>query len=161
MRTAVLLATASCLALVGCGGDGEKSVAAPGSPTSSAAMTTSPAEDLSEADEHLCERVVADAGDAYNWLVTLEREGSISADLSTPGYIDAYQLGSTADALGGGQAESPELNTAMQMVIREGRALSQAIDDQAVVSPVTLRTALDYAADVCAEGGVEIEWQAS
>ncbi len=114
---------------------------------------------LGEVDVYTCQSFVADAGEAYGWLTTLEGQGSISGDLSTPGYLEVYQLGGTASVYAG-QVESPELQGAMQDVVDEGLALREAIDAQGSVSPAPLRQALDQAADVCEEGGFVIDWYA-
>jgi hypothetical protein len=108
---------------------------------------------------YTCQSFVADAGEAYGWLATLEQTGSISGDLSTPGYLEVYQLGGTASVFTD-QVESPELRAAMQDVEDEGLALRDEIDAQGSVSPAPLRRALDQAAGVCEEGGFVIDWYA-
>jgi hypothetical protein len=166
MRRALagLSMAAAALALAGCGGDGGDGEAtaevtetpSTSSSASSTAQSTPPT--LREVDRHLCETFIVDAGDAYGWLTTLERDGSISGDLATPGYLDVYQLGGTVDALGGDGADSPRLDTAIEAIVREGRALRSAIDSGGAVAPTPLRTALEDAAEVCEDGGVAIAW---
>jgi hypothetical protein len=152
-----------CAVLAACGGDGDAganpttSSAATDLTTSSAPATTEAR--LGEVDVYTCQSFVADAGEAYGWLTTLEQTGSISGDLSTPGYLEVYQLGGTTSVLID-QVESAELRVAMHDVEDEGLALRGEIDAQGSVSPALLRQALDQAADVCEEGGIVIDWYA-
>jgi hypothetical protein len=111
-------------------------------------------------DVYTCQSFVADAGDAYGWLTTFEQTRSISGELTTPGYVEIYQIGGTA-SIYTDQLQSTDLRAAMRSVEEEGMALRAEIDAaQGSVSPTPLRQALDQAADVCEEGGFVIDWHA-
>jgi hypothetical protein len=162
---------AVCALLAGCGGSEELESARESATSSSAATKTTSAapssaaattsaapttEPLSTGDTYICTALVAPAGDAHEWLTTLERDGTISGDVSTPGYIEVYQLGGAVSAVS--DPESPRLATAAAAVEREGLALRAAIDSQGTVSPSPLRQALDDTAEVCEDGGITIAW---
>jgi hypothetical protein len=169
-RTVILIVAATAALIAGCSDSGEDldaspapssaSSAASSSSTPSAAATSAPAPaGLGEVDVYTCQSFVADAGDAYGWLTTLERNGTISGDLSTPGYLEVYQLGGTASVYSD-QVESPRLSAAMRVTQREGEALKAEIDSQGSVTPTPLRQALDNAAAICEDDGFVIDWNA-
>jgi hypothetical protein len=133
------------------------SAAAARSAEAAASAAAASAAPLGRVDTFACQSFVAEAGEAYEWLTTLERDGTISGRLSTPGYIEAYQLGGTA-SVSAGQVTQPLLYAAMQDIVSEGAKLRTAIDDQGEVTPTPLRAALDEAADVCESGGFVINW---
>jgi hypothetical protein len=163
-RSLAAVAAVAGLLLTGCGADGSAEAASgsssktstSASPSTSAAAPATEAR-LGEVDVFTCQSFVADAGEAYDWLTTLERDGTISGDLGTPGYLEVYQLGGTA-SLSAGQQESPRLRAAVQAVADEGKALRAAIDAQGSVAPAPLRRALDNAAEACQAGGFVIDW---
>jgi len=95
---------------------------------------------LGEADVYTCQSFVADAGEAYGWLTTFERTGSISGELTTPGNLEVYQIGGTA-SIYTDQLQSTDLRAAMRSVEEEGMALRAEIDAQGSVSPTPLRQA--------------------
>ena len=150
-----LVCAAVLLALAGCS-SGHEDRAQPTPTTSSAAASTTAAK-LGTVDAHTCRLLIADAGDAYGWLTTLERDGEISGDLGTPGYLEVYQLGGSAQAFSGHE-ETPALRDAVQRIEDEGLALRKAIDGQGSVKPTPLREALEDAAAVCDKGGVRVGW---
>jgi hypothetical protein len=160
-----LAVLAMVAAVAGCGGEEDPAAAdeaAPSAGSTSATPTTSAAATatetrLGEADVFTCQSFVADAGEAYGWLTTLERDGTISGDLSTPGYLEVYQLGGTASVISG-QQESAQLRAALQAIETRGQALRDEIDAQGSVNPAPVRQALDDATEVCQAGGFVIDW---
>ena len=122
--------------------------------TTSTAAVTSAA--LGTVDVYACQSFVTDAGDAYSWLLTLERDHSVGG-AGTPGFLEAYNLGGTA-SIYLGQLESATLKSAIQGIVDAGQAVRTAMDSRAAVDPAPALEALNRAADVCEEGGFTIDW---
>jgi hypothetical protein len=157
----MLLSAGACagLALAGCanGDDGASDATSSSTPPSSTFASPSSAA-LGEVDVRTCQSFVATGGDAYGWLKDLQTTGTVTSDLSTPGYLDAYQLGGMASVFVS-EVESPQLKTAMQNIVRDGEALRTGIDNGGGSVPATsLVNALTDAARVCEAGGFTIDW---
>ncbi|MGY1682301.1 hypothetical protein [Geodermatophilus sp. SYSU D01176] len=123
--------------------------------TTSASPTTT-ASSLGQVDTYACQTFVAEAGDAYSWINTLERE--LSAGAEDVGWLEAYQIGGAA-SLYADQVESGALRNALKMIVTEGGILQRSMDGEIPTeSPYRLRMALENAADFCEAGGFVVSW---
>lgn len=143
--------TAACAAavllLTGCGGDDDGGDSAGGTPSASSSAAVELAQPFTATDEQAC-GVVADRGPAYDYLTGGDATGLTDAVM---GHVEV--------GIYAGQADSPELNQALQAVVDSGTTYARAFNGgQDSPDPAELVAALEGAAAVCDAGGVPIAW---